>query len=228
MDVLQEISSAIHYVDILQAITRKLGGTYGLDRCSIFLTSEPGAAAGTVRLVASYEDQSLRNAVVDLARYPELRQVFESGESIHVPDVTTDPMFAPVAPLLAARDVQAIVVVPIKWRLQAIGALFVRTKRGTPPLAGGDLHFLQVIAGITARALRNAHRFEALLASSSGDTSAREADRQRVALIGTMRRVLEEFSALEEQSWMESLLDREASEQLDRTASVVMKVVAGR
>jgi GAF domain-containing protein len=66
VDILQEISTSLHFVDILQAIARKLGETFGLDRCSIFLTGE----SAEVRLVASYEDPSIRNLVVDLNRYP--------------------------------------------------------------------------------------------------------------------------------------------------------------
>jgi len=40
---------------------------FGLDRCSIYLAGEVAAEA---RLVATYEDPTLRNLVVDLDRYP--------------------------------------------------------------------------------------------------------------------------------------------------------------
>jgi len=40
VDILQEISSSLHFVDILQAIARKLGDAFGLDRCAIFLSGE--------------------------------------------------------------------------------------------------------------------------------------------------------------------------------------------
>jgi len=49
VDILQEISASLHFVDILQAIARKLGDAFGLDRCAIFLTGEQHE----VRLVAS-------------------------------------------------------------------------------------------------------------------------------------------------------------------------------
>src|SRR5205085_11629199 len=39
VDILQEISSSLHFVDILQTIARKMGESFGLDRCSIFLSS---------------------------------------------------------------------------------------------------------------------------------------------------------------------------------------------
>src|SRR5919197_6066721 len=58
VDILQDISSSLHFVDILQTIARKLGETFGLDRCSIYLGEKGGRQ---VRLVASYEDPTIRN-----------------------------------------------------------------------------------------------------------------------------------------------------------------------
>jgi len=63
----QEVSGTLHFTDILQSIARKLGEAFGLDRVLHF----PGGARGkSVRLVASYEDPTIRNYVVDLERYP--------------------------------------------------------------------------------------------------------------------------------------------------------------
>ncbi len=64
VDILQEVSSTLHFVDVLQTIARKLGETFGLDRCAIFLSGDKDE----VRLVASYEDPTIRNLVVDLNR----------------------------------------------------------------------------------------------------------------------------------------------------------------
>src|SRR6266581_1252879 len=83
IEILEEISGTLHFVDILQTITRKLGETFGLDRCSIFL-SEKGRASA--RLVASYEDPSIRNYVVDLERYPELRRALQASETVFIPE----------------------------------------------------------------------------------------------------------------------------------------------
>ena len=38
IEILKEISGSLHFVDILQAIARKLGDAFGLDRCAIFLS----------------------------------------------------------------------------------------------------------------------------------------------------------------------------------------------
>ena len=57
IEILKEISGSLHFIDILQSIARKLGESFGLDRCSIFLSERGGTH---VRLVASYEDRTIR------------------------------------------------------------------------------------------------------------------------------------------------------------------------
>ena len=166
VDILQEISTSLHFVDILQAIARKLGQAFGLDRCSIFLSGEQKG----VRLVASYEYLTIRNLVVDLNRYPELKRAFDSGETVFIPDAPSDPVCAsdPVDARRAKRPLD---------------------RRGADPLAASDGNrcdfscgptathcpsptptsaFAQIVAALTAKALRNAHRFEALLRTTEG------------------------------------------------------------
>ena len=222
VDILQEISTSLHFVDILQAIARKLGETFGLDRSSIFLTGE----SAEVRLVASYEDPSIRNLVVDLDRYPELKRAFESGETVFIPDVANDPLLRDAHQALNLRNVRAIIVVPIRWRGAVIGAIFLRTERDGMPFSDSDVRFCQVVASLTAKALRNAHRFEALLRSSEERTEvARQAELQRIALVGFMRRLLDRFATADDQLWAETLLPKASDEELDRMVGVTMQVL---
>ena len=90
--------------DILQTVARKLGETFDLDRCSVFPCGSPPRA----RLVASYEDRTLRNVEVDLARYPELRRAIESGETVLIADAGTDPSMRLAWPMLTARQVRSV------------------------------------------------------------------------------------------------------------------------
>ena len=168
VDILQEISSSLHFVDILQAIARKLGEAFGLDRCAIFLSGNKDE----VRLVASYEDPAIRNLVVDLERYPELQRAFDSGETVFIPDAPSDPMLRAIKPALDTRNVRSIIVVPIRWQQSVIGAIFLRTERDAQPFSDADVHFCQVVASLTAKALRNAHRFEAALRAQKDNTQA--------------------------------------------------------
>ncbi len=159
VDILEEISGSLHFADILQGITRKLGNLYGLDRCSIFLAERRGR---TARLVASYEDPAIRNYVVDLERYPELKRALKSGETVFIPDATSDPTLKHIKGALTQRGAKSITVIPIVWRGAVIGAMFLRTFRDGPAFSDQDLQFCKVICNLTARALRNAYRYEQL------------------------------------------------------------------
>jgi GAF domain-containing protein len=221
VDILQEISASLHFVDILQTIARKLGDAFGLDRCAIFLTGEKDE----VRLVASYEDASIRNLVVDINRYPELKRAFESGETVFIPDATTEPMLKAVRAQLEVRRVRSIVVVPLQWKENIIGAIFLRTDRDARPFSDADVRFCQVVASLTAKALRNAHRFETAMRQQQDVTTAQKrAELQRIALLAFLRRLLDRYGKVEDHTWAETLLPKASDEELERLVSVAMQV----
>ncbi len=222
IEILKEVSSSLHFIDILQAIARKLGETFGLDRCSIFLAERGGTS---VRLVASYEDPTIRNYVVDLARYPELKRAMQSGETVFIPDAASDPSLKHVKGELINRRVKSITVVPITWRAVAIGAIFLRTFRDGPTFSDEDVRFVQVVAALTAQALRNAHRYERLAQrqQQTGETM-RRMELERVALLAFLRRLLGAFGE-REGAWAEGLLPRASAEELDRLVGVAMAVI---
>ena len=222
VDILQEVSESLHFVDVLQTIARKMGETFGLDRCAIFLSGDKDE----VRLVASYEDPTIRNLVVDLNRYPELKRAFESGETVFIPDAANDPMLASIKSQLDYRNVRSIVVIPIRWEGSVIGAIFLRTEREAEPFSEADVRFCTTVASLTAKALRNAHRFETLLHSQHEvGIAQRKSELQRVALVGFMRRLLDRYARGEEHTWAETLLPRAADDELERLVTVAMQVL---
>ncbi len=222
VDILQEISGSLHFVDILQTIARKLGDAFALDRCAIFLTGENDE----VRLVASYEDPNIRNLVVDVNRYPELKRVFASGEPVFIPDAMTEPSLAPVRSQLELRRVRSIAVVPLEWQGTIIGGIFVRTNRDARPFAEADVQFCAMVASLTAKALRNAHRFESLIKQQQHTASEqRTAELQRIALVGFLRRLLDRYARVENQAFAEGLLPKASDEELERLVGVAMQVI---
>ncbi len=225
VDILQEISGSLHFVDILQTIARKLGETFGLDRSSIFLTGD----AGGVRLVASYEDPSIRNLVVDLARYPEIQRAMETGETVFIADATADISLQHVKGTLARRKVKSITVVPIKYRGAAIGSIFLRTFKDGEVLSDADIRFTQTVADLTAKALRNAHRYESLIRRTRGVEADAEgshrADVERVALVAYLQKLLDAF-AERDKTATEQLLPNTSVAELQRLVGVTMAVLA--
>ena len=222
VELLREVLGAIHYLDIVQAVARRLGATFGLDRCSVFLTERGG---GTVHLVASYEDPSIRNHVVDLTRYPELKRALDTGGIVNIPDATRDPALGPLLTNFSSRKIRSITVVPLTWRGSAIGAIFLRTYREGSELSTDDIEYCRVIADLTSRALRNAHRLERLQTRRGGGTAALTQDRERAAMLSFLRRALVAFGE-REGGWDEGLLAHASAAELDRLVGVALTVVS--
>jgi GAF domain-containing protein len=224
VDILQAISASLHFVDILREVVRKLGDAFGLDRCAIFLSGE----ANEVRLVASYEDPTVTNLVVDLKEYPELNRPFKSGETVFIPDAATDPTLRSMKGEHDMRNVRSIVVVPIQWHGTVIGAISLRTNRYAKPFSDTDVRFFHAVASVTAKALRNAHRVEAMLRTRKDGTDAQhQPDLRGIALIAFVRRLLDRYTRSDDNSWGggEELLPRASQEELERLVTVAVQVI---
>jgi GAF domain-containing protein len=223
VDILRDVAGTLNFVDILQTITRKLGETFGLDRCSIFLAERGGERA---RLVASYEDPGIRNYVVDLTRYPELKRSLDSGEVVYIPDAQADPILKHIRGALANRNVKTITVVPITWRRVAIGAIFLRTDREGAGFSERDVAFTQAVAALAAKSLRVVYRYERLMRRHAEQTEvARRAERERIALIAYLRRLMEGVGERHSQLTEEEL-GQAVTDELDRLVDITMAVLA--
>jgi hypothetical protein len=112
----------------------------------IAVRSSRRATGLTARLVASYEDPTIRNYVVDLRRYPGLKRSLQSGQTVFVADVQSDPAMKHVHDLMEKRGAKTITVVPIAWRTVVIGAIFLRTFRDGTAFTDADLRFVRLSA----------------------------------------------------------------------------------
>ena len=222
IEILQDIGGSLHFADIVRSVTLRLGETFGLDRCSIFLAERGGES---VRLVASYEDPGIRNYAVDLDRYPELRLALQTGQTVFIADAATDPSLGPARWALAARKVKTITVIPISWRGAAIGAIFLRTFRDGPSFSATDLEFCQVVANLTAKALRNAHRFERMRQRRGEDEALRRREGEQAALLGFLRRLLATTPAIPTLEG-ETPLDPADSPEIERLVGVAQAVLS--
>ncbi|MDX2193750.1 MAG: GAF domain-containing protein [Gemmatimonadales bacterium] len=222
VELAQQLVGALHPSDIAHAVVRRLGEAFGLDRCSVFLAERDGV---TVRLVASHEDPGIRNYVVDLNRYPELRRVLQTGETVLISDATADPALVHVREALLQRNVRTIAAVPIAWRGAPIGVLFLRTFQDASALTEREIRLCQAVADLTARALRAAHRFERVLARRGDDPGARLAERRREALLAFQRRLLDRL-AEREGAWTEGDLAPQSAQELDRLVEVALTVIS--
>jgi GAF domain-containing protein len=157
-------------------------------------------------------------------RYPELRRALESGETVYIADAATDPSLGAAQGVLAARRVKTITAIPISWRGAAIGAILLRTFREGPSFSAADLQFCQVVANLTAKALRNAHRFERLQERRGEGGELRQREREQAALIGFLRQLLTAFPAAAAES-VDGDLSAAGSPEISRLVDVAQAVL---
>ncbi len=219
VEILQEIGGSLEFTDIVQTVARKLGESLGLDRCSIYLADKGGR---TARLVASMEDPTIRNYAVDLDRYPELRRALDTMQTVIIPDATNDPALQHAHETMKSRKVKSITVVPLRWKGASIGAIFLRTFKEGPGFDEQDVKFVEVVAGLTAKALANAHRYEQVFNERDGGTVRSQHDRERAVLVGFLRRLLEGYTARDAAS---EGLSKTSQEELERLVGVTLAVL---
>ena len=190
IEILQEISGSLHFADIVQSVALRLGETFGLDRCSIFLAERGGRR---VRLVASYEDPGIRNYVVDLARYPELRRAIQTGETVFIADAASDPSLSPARGALTARRVKSITAIPIAGGARRSAPSCCApsaTAPPSPPPTSSSARWSPI-----SPPRRSATRTDSRSSASSGarTTALRRREREQAALIGFLRNLLSSY-----------------------------------
>ena len=82
-----------------------------------------------------------------------------------------------------------------------------------------------MVASLTAKALRNAHKFERLQERQGGEDVEDGRDRERAAMLGFLRRLLDEHAA-REGPWGEGALGKASAEEMDRLVGVAMAVIS--
>ncbi len=192
-DIFQEVSSVLRADEIFQTLVRRVGHAFGLTHCS-FVVTAPGESHG--RVVAVYENPSIRDISVELERYPEIVEAIRTERPVVVPDVRVHPLFEAIREKWLQQqldvNVQAAVALPVFVQGRAAGVFFLRTERGDPELRPQDITFANTIAQAAARVLENEERRAAMYRRQAGAGSTDELT--GVASLDTLdRRLRDEF-----------------------------------
>jgi GAF domain-containing protein len=149
----------------------------------------------------------------------------DTGETVFMADAAKDPSLQHVKGALERRKVRSITVVPIKYKGAAIGCMFLRTFKNGAKFSDADVRFCQIVAELTAKTLRNAHRYETLVERTreAGD-DMRRADKQRLALVSFLQRLLTAYTTQDKVS-LEELLSQSSAAELERLVGVAMTVL---
>ncbi len=150
LEIATALTSTKTHEDVLAALVRVIAKVVDVVRCSVILV---GKDQPTGQVVATYEHPSTTAFPLDLAKYPEIGEAVASGESVLIDDVDTDPRMSGVVSSLKHLDVRSILVIPITYREQVLGTLFLRTSRPRRAFTPQEWLFCQTAAKMAANAL---------------------------------------------------------------------------
>lgn len=182
-ELTQALASSLDFREILLTVVRRIAEVVQVRRASIVLTSGPNVdEVGYV--IATSDDPTVVNLELDLAKYPEIREVLRTREPLTIHDAHDHPVLDGLHPnALPPESHSALTLFPIVWDGEAVGVLFLRAARERGALGPRETHLCEVIASATAVALRNARAVQSLRDHSQRATFARfEAERRARSL----------------------------------------------
>jgi CheY-like chemotaxis protein len=95
-------------------------------------------ASGQAAVIASSDDEKLDNLIVDIEKYPEVREVCLKGSIVYVKDITQNPLTKDIKANLKDIDITSLLVFPIRHRGETLGTLSIRL--GVEGIAVSDKH----------------------------------------------------------------------------------------
>jgi two-component system cell cycle response regulator len=148
------LSSTLDPREVLFYIVKKLSEMIPVTRCSIL--SVESMESRTAEVISTFEDPAMEHLSLDLKKYPEIRRAISTRKPVVIRDALADPLLKPVQGVLKALNIKSIIVVPIMFRKEVIGTLFLRTSRKVRPFTEREVKLCLEIADVAANSLNNA------------------------------------------------------------------------
>lgn len=178
LELTETLASSLDIRDILFAVVRRVANVAGVDRCSIVLAGDEPAVG---YVVATSDDETLRDLPLDLKKYPEIQEVLATGRPLVIPDAERHPLLEIVRQTDPSMSFSSVALIPILHDHDAMGALFLRARTPTT-FPEHQLSLLRAIANTTAIALRSARMLKSLRDQTRQMTHARVEAERRVQL----------------------------------------------
>ncbi|MFZ5877342.1 MAG: diguanylate cyclase [Nitrospirota bacterium] len=150
LDIATALTSTKTHEDILAVLVKVIAQVVDVVRCSVILVGKDQPRG---KVVATHENPSSAGFAIELAKYPEIAEAVTSGESVLIDDVTTDPRMREVLATFKGLQICSILVIPISYRDEILGTLFLRTSRPRRAFTPDEWLFCQTAAKMAANAL---------------------------------------------------------------------------
>jgi PAS domain S-box-containing protein len=158
LDLSESLSDTAAIETTLLKLAELMADVLGSDRCSVVLLDEEGKQA---IIVAASDDPAIKNLMLDLSVYPELREVVRTGEPLTIDDVQQAPIFDEVREKIQGKALGSTILFPVRVERKVQGVLHLRTQLARQrQLTVREIRFGRIVANATGIALRNARLYE--------------------------------------------------------------------
>jgi PAS domain S-box-containing protein len=179
LELTQALASNLDFRGILFTVVQRIAEVAGVDRVSIVLVRDNDDVG---YVVAASDDEHLRDLPIDLAKYPEIKEVLAKGAPLVVEDANAHPLMEVLRSAGQETPFSSLCILPILYEGKPLGVLFLRSRRASA-FGERELGLTQTIASAMAIALRNARVLQSLRDQTQQVTVARfEAERRMRSL----------------------------------------------
>ena len=158
LELIHFISSTLDPKEVLYFVVSKIAEIIDVTRCS--MVSIPFEEKGHAYVISTFEDPKLVNIKLDLKKYPEIRKSLSTKKIVVIRDALKDPLLKEVRHIIAPLGIRSILVIPIIFRDEVIGTLFLRTSRLKHTFTEREIRLCTAIANASANSLYNAFLHE--------------------------------------------------------------------
>lgn len=152
------VSSTLNPKEVLYLVVRKISELINVTRCSMISMGVENHR--WLHVVSTFEDPTITNIKLDLQKYPEIRKALSVKRPVVIKDAMKDPIMKEVREIIAPIGIRSIVVIPVIFRDEIIGTLFLRTSRKGRTFTEREIRLCTAIANASANALYNAFLYE--------------------------------------------------------------------
>ncbi len=178
LELTQALASTLDIRGILFTVVQRVAEVARVDRCSIVLVRDKSEIG---YVVATSDDAELKDLPIELANYPEIREVLSTGRTLVIRDAKEHPLLEMVRQREPSLEFASLGLVPISHDNRPMGVIFLRS-RASVTFADHELALVHTVANATAIALRNARILQSLRDATQESTYARVEAERRVRL----------------------------------------------
>lgn len=158
LTISESVTASLDVVQILRQVAGKIiEFLQDVLSCSVVLVQEDSRSG---YIMASSDDPNLAGLRIFLEKYPEVQEVLATSRPLFLDSRVQERIVVDVLAQGGTERFNTTLAVPLLIQRRAIGVMVVRLARTLPGIAPAEVEFCQLVANLTAPALRHAQQFD--------------------------------------------------------------------